>query len=276
MIFMSTPPNTPIARRFASTARLFSAEQFAALRAAHIGVVGLGGVGSWAAEALARSGVGRLTLVDMDHVAESNLNRQVQALHSTLGAAKGEALTARIRDIAPDCVVNVVDAFLNPENAAEIIGRDPSRLASRGDADRDASASIWIDATDDLPAKRAMVLLMREQKRLKNLVVSGGAGGKTDPTRVEIADLSEATQDALLSTLRYDLRKNCGFPRYGKMKIQAVVCRQPMVKSEDCDPAAKLACAGYGSLVTVTATMGLVAANLAILRCMELKLTKKN
>ena len=265
-----------VSRQFASTARLFSTEHFSAVRAAQVGVVGLGGVGSWAAEALARSGVGRLTLVDMDHVAESNLNRQVQALHSTLGAAKGEALAVRIRDIAPDCVVNVSDTFLTPENVAEIIGRDPSRLAFHGDADQNSSVSVWIDATDDLSAKRAMILLMREQKRLKNLVVSGGAGGKTDPTRVEIADLSETTQDALLSTLRYDLRKHCGFPRQGKMKIQAVVCCQPIVKSEDCDPAAKLACAGYGSLVTVTATMGMVAANLAILRCTELTLTKKN
>lgn len=265
-----------VSRQFASTARLFSGEHFAAVRAAHVGVVGLGGVGSWAAEALARSGVGQLTLVDMDHVAESNLNRQVQALHSTLGAAKGEALAARIRDIAPDCMVNVVDAFLTSENVAEIIGRDPSRPASQGDDGQDPVASIWIDATDDLPAKRAMILVMRDQRRLRNLVVSGGAGGKTDPTRVEIADLSETTQDALLSTLRYDLRKHCGFPRQGKMKIQAVVCRQPIVKSEDCDPAAKLACAGYGSLVTVTATMGMVAANLAILRCTELMLKKKN
>jgi tRNA A37 threonylcarbamoyladenosine dehydratase len=245
---------TPLARQFASTARLFSGDHYAKLRQAHVGVVGVGGVGSWAAEALARSGVGRLTLVDMDHVAESNLNRQVQALHSTLGAAKVEVLKARIADIAPDCDVRLVDDFLSPENAAEILGRP---------------GTIWIDATDDLKAKIAMVLVMRDKRRLKDLMVSGGAGGKTDPTRIEAADLSETTQDALLSSLRYDLRRHHGFSRAGKMKIQAVYCRQQAVQSDDCDASAKLACAGYGSLVTVTASMGMTAASLAMQRAVS-------
>lgn len=241
-------------RAFASTARLFSAEQFSKLCAAHIGVVGVGGVGSWAAEALARCGVGKMTVVDMDHVAESNLNRQVQALHSTLGAAKVQALRDRIKDIAPGCDVQLIDDFLTAENAAQILG---------------APDVIWIDATDDLRAKTAMVLCMREQKRLKDLIVSGGAGGKTDPTRIEAADLSQTSQDPLLSSLRYDLRRHHGFPRTGKMKIQTVVCRQQMVQSENCDPGAKLACAGYGSLVTVTACMGMTAANLAMHRAVS-------
>ena len=237
-------------RQFASTARLFSQGGFARLRAAHIGVIGLGGVGSWAAEGLARSGVGRLTLVDMDHVAESNLNRQVQALHSTLGVAKGEALRNRLLDIAPDCAIEVVDDFLKPENVDTILSADPN--------------AIWIDATDDLSAKKAMILWMKDHKRLKDLVVSGAAGGKTDPTKIQLADLADTAQDALLSTLRYDLRKHHGFPREGRMRIQTVFFHQPTVKSDDCDPAAKLACAGYGSLVTITATMGMVAANLAM------------
>ena len=244
-----------VSRRFASTARLFSAADFARLRQAHVAVVGLGGVGSWAVEALVRSGVGAVTLVDMDHVAESNLNRQVQAMHTTLGMAKGQALRDRALDIAQDCAVTLVDEFLSPENAAELMG--------------DSGVNVWIDATDDLSAKRAMVLIMKSTKRPKDLVVSGGAGGKTDPTRVEVTDLAEATQDALLSTLRYDLRKHHGFPRQGKLRVQTVVCRQPMVKTADCDPSAKLACAGYGSLITVTATMGLVAANVAIFRALE-------
>lgn len=243
-------------RQFASTARLFSAQAFAQLRAARIGVVGVGGVGSWAAEALARSGVGSITLVDMDHVAESNINRQVQALHSTLGAAKGEALRARIHDIAPECHVDVVDDFLTPENAADVLG---------------SPDTVWIDATDDLRAKIAMVLCMRKQKRLKDLIVSGGAGGKTDPTRIEAADLAQATQDALLSSLRYDLRRHHGFPRTGAMKIQAVACRQQVSQDADCDPSARLACAGYGSLVTVTACMGMAAASLAMHRAASKK-----
>jgi tRNA A37 threonylcarbamoyladenosine dehydratase len=215
-----------------------------------VGVVGLGGVGSWAAEALARSGVAAITLVDMDHVAESNLNRQVQALHSTLGVAKGNALEARIVDIAPDCGVCVIDNFLTADNASVIL----------------TQADFWIDATDDLSAKRSMILWMRDQKRLSDLVVSGGAGGKTDPTRVSVMDLAEAAHDPLLSSLRYDLRKNYGYPRKGKIKIPVVSSNQPIHKSDDCDPAARLACAGYGSLVTVTAVMGLVAASTVLAR----------
>jgi tRNA threonylcarbamoyladenosine dehydratase len=247
---MTSQTHLPVDRRFASAARLFSANEFARIRAGHVAVVGLGGVGSWAAEALARSGVGALSLIDMDHVAESNLNRQVQALHSTLGMAKGEALAARIRDIAPDCDVKVVDAFVTPENFGEIASA--------------VAGTVWLDATDDLRAKKAMILWLQAQKRLSRLIVSGGAGGKTDPTRIEVADLSETLQDPLLSTLRYDLRKHHGFPRQGKMKITVVFSRQPSVKSDDCDPSAKLACAGYGSLVTVTAVMGMVAAGEAL------------
>jgi tRNA threonylcarbamoyladenosine dehydratase len=273
---MTFQAHLPVDRRFASTARLFSADEFARIRAGHVAVVGLGGVGSWAAEALARSGVGALTLIDMDHVAESNLNRQVQALHSTLGMAKGEALAARIRDIAPDCQVTVVDQFVTPENFADIASAvdrhvDPSGLLAvtqsslRGPEGAVAiHPVIWLDATDDLRAKKAMILWLQAQKSLSRLIMSGGAGGKTDPTRIEVADLSETLQDPLLSTLRYDLRKHHGFPRQGKMKITAVFSRQPMVKSEDCDPSAKLACAGYGSLVTVTAVMGMVAASEAL------------
>ncbi len=260
--------NPDVDRQFASTARLFTAQEYARLRAAHVGVVGLGGVGSWAVEALARSGVGHLTLIDMDHVGQSNINRQVQALHSTLGMAKGQALAARIHDIAPGCKVNVIDDFITAENAEEILVRADIPL-SDGVARGQGPVEMWIDATDDLSAKRAMILAMRTQKRLGDLIVSGAAGGKTNPARVEIADLSETTHDPLLSTLRYDLRKHHGFSRQGKMKIRAVFCRQPMIRHDDCDPAAKLACAGYGSLVTVTATIGMLAANMALLSVMD-------
>jgi tRNA A37 threonylcarbamoyladenosine dehydratase len=218
-----------------------------------VGVVGLGGVGSWAAEALARSGVSAITLVDMDHVAQSNLNRQVQALHSTLGVPKGGALEARILDIVPDCGVCVIDDFLKDENASVVLPQ----------------ADLWIDATDDLSAKRSMILWMRDQKRLSDLVVSGGAGGKTDPTRVSVMDLTETAHDPLLSSLRYELRKSYDFSREGKMKIQVVSSNQPIQRSEDCDPAARLACAGYGSLVTVTAVMGFVAASAVFARIVK-------
>jgi tRNA A37 threonylcarbamoyladenosine dehydratase len=207
-------------------------------------VVGLGGVGSWAAEALARSGVGGLVLVDLDHVAESNLNRQVQATLHSLGAHKGQALADRIKILNPDCRVEVIDAFLSEENACSIL----------------AQADFWLDACDDLAAKRAMVLHFPDKTRERQLVVCGGAGGKTDPTRIRSADLSATEQDPLLSKLRYQLRRSHGFHREGRMRIPVVYCQQAPVSTPDCSPAARLACAGYGSLVTVTAALGLAAA----------------
>ncbi len=247
---MTTRPAGEVPRRLASSARLFSAEAFERLRSARVGVVGLGGVGSWAAEALARSGVGGLVLVDLDHVAESNLNRQVQATLSTLGQHKGEALRSRLAEINPDCRVGVVDQFLSPENGPSVLGL----------------ADAWIDACDDLAAKRSMVLHFADRQRERQLVVCGGAGGKTDPTRIQAVDLSATEQDPLLSKLRYQLRKSNGFPRSGRMRVPVVYCRQAPVSSPDCDPSARLACAGYGSLVTVTAALGMAAAAQIMLR----------
>ncbi|MEY3951386.1 MAG: hypothetical protein RL320_188 [Pseudomonadota bacterium] len=238
------PSTDGVPRRLASSARLFSQEGFARLRSVRIGVVGLGGVGSWAAEALARSGAGELVLVDLDHVAESNLNRQVQATLASLGQHKGEALRARIAEINPDCRAQVIDEFLSSENAASILEQ----------------ADYWIDACDDLAAKRAMVLYFPNSQRASRLMVCGGAGGKTDPTRIRAGDLSSSEQDPLLSKLRYQLRKSHGFAREGRMRVSVVYCEQPSVSTPDCDPAARLACAGYGSLVTVTAALGLAAA----------------
>lgn len=249
---MHSPP--PIPRQFASTARLLPEQAFAQLAQAHVGVVGLGGVGSWAAEALARSGVGRLTLIDMDHVAESNINRQVQALHSTLGMAKSHALAERLRDIAPSCAISAVDTFLDADNASALL-----------------APGIWIDATDDPRAKRAMILHMRDAHRLNDLIVSGGAGGKTDPTRIMRADLAETSQDPLLSALRYSLRRQHGFARKGRMGVRVVFSTQAMQSAQDCDPSARLACAGYGSMVTVTAAMGLAAAAEAMHRAASMR-----
>ena len=233
-----------VPRRLASSARLFSQAGFEALQSARVGVVGLGGVGSWAAEALARSGAGALVLVDLDHVAESNLNRQVQATLASLGVHKGLALKDRIGLLNPDCRVEVIDAFLDEENASSIL----------------AEADFWIDACDDLAAKRAMVLQFPDKTRERHLVVCGGAGGKTDPTRIRAADLGSTHQDPLLSKLRYQLRRSHGFRREGRMRVPTVYCEQNPVSTPDCSPAARLACAGYGSLVTVTAALGLAAA----------------
>lgn len=239
---------TAVARRLVSAARLFSAEGFHRIRSARVGIVGLGGVGSWAAEALARSGVGHLVLVDTDHVAESNMNRQVQATRLTLGMAKTEALSARIGDLAEDLQIEALDDFLGEENVDDILPR----------------ADFWIDACDDLKAKLCMVRFYRQRERPRRLVVSGGAGGKTDSTRVMHADLANTHQDPLLSKMRHILRRSPGMPREGKMFVPVVYCAQAAIAPADCEAAAKLACAGYGSLVTVTAAMGMAAASRAL------------
>jgi tRNA A37 threonylcarbamoyladenosine dehydratase len=236
-------------RRFVAVSRVLGDDAFARVAAAHVCVIGLGGVGSWAAEALARSGVGRLTLIDLDHVAESNLNRQVLALESTLGAAKVEAMRARIADIAPDCRVETVDDFVTPENAADTVPVE----------------AIVVDAIDQVRAKAALVALCR--LRGQRLLVCGGAGGRVDPLRLRRDDLALTKGDALLASLRARLRREQGFPREAgrRFGVEAIYSDEPMTGARSGDaPGAALSCAGYGSLVTVTAAMGMAAAARAL------------
>ena len=234
-------------RRFGGLQRLYGVEVAQRLRQAHVVVVGIGGVGSWAAEALARSGVARLTLIDMDHIAESNINRQIHALTSTLGQAKIEAMRARIAQIHPGCQVDVVDDFVSPENW-------PSLLPTMPDA--------VIDACDQLKAKQAMTLWALREK--VPFVCVGAAGGKRLAHKVDLDDLSSVTHDPLLAQLRYRLRKHHGAPRDGKrMHVRCVFSREAVAGP---DPSCALQgdgtlnCHGYGSLVGVTATFGMCAA----------------
>ena len=234
-------------RRCGGLQRLYGVEVAQRLRQAHVVVVGIGGVGSWAAEALARSGVARLTLIDMDHIAESNINRQIHALTSTLGQAKIEAMRARIAQIHPGCQVDVVDDFVSPENW-------PSLLPTMPDA--------VIDACDQLKAKQAMTLWALREK--VPFVCVGAAGGKRLAHKVDVDDLSSVTHDPLLAQLRYRLRKHHGAPRDGKrMHVRCVFSREAVAGP---DPSCALQgdgtlnCHGYGSLVGVTATFGMCAA----------------
>lgn len=243
----------PGGRRFASLGRLFGDGGLARLWSARVVVVGIGGVGSWAVEALARSGVGQLDLIDMDHVAESNINRQVHALDSTLGAAKIEAMRARIADISPQCRLRLHDEFAEPGNVDRLI---------------DASADFIIDATDQVRAKAALVALARE--RSQGLLVCGAAGGRTDPLALREEDIALIKGDALMSSLRARLRREHGFPREPgrKFGVRAVYSTQATASGVALagtgEAGAPLACAGYGSIVTVTAAMGLAAASVAM------------
>lgn len=227
-------------RRFGGIARLYGVVGARRIWQSHVGVVGLGGVGSWAAEALARSGVRALTLIDLDHVAESNINRQVLAIDSTLGMAKVVAMRERIAQINPLCEVHVVEEFVTPDNCAALLP---------------GSLDALIDACDQMSAKAA--LTNWAVNRHVPFVTAGAAGGKRLAHLADMADLADVTHDPLLANLRYRLRKLHGLPRKGAMGVQCVFSREPVTQAADaCASDGSLNCAGYGSFAPVTATFG--------------------
>ena len=252
---MSSEPSLPadLERRFGALRRLYGDAGYARLRAARVAVVGAGGVGSWAAEALARCGVAVLALIDLDHVAESNINRQVQALGATLGQAKVQALRERIADIHPSCEVLTVEDFVDEANW-------PGLLPTPVD--------VVIDACDQVRAKAAISGWARAASR--PLVVVGAAGGKRLAQRIEVADLAEATHDPLLAALRQRLRRHHGAPRQGAMRLRCVFSREPVTPPSGACGVVEpgLNCHGYGSSVTVTASFGMAAAGEAIAQCL--------
>jgi len=242
-------PDADLERRFGALRRLYGDAGYACVRSLRVAVVGLGGVGSWAAEALARCGVAELVLIDLDHVAESNINRQVQAVGRTLGQAKAEALRERIADIHPGCRVHAVDDFVTPENW-------PALLPVPVDA--------LIDACDQAGAKRALAAWALRERR--TFVTVGAAGGKRRAHLVEAGDLAAATHDPLLASLRQRLRRDQCAPRTGPIGIHAVYSRESVSApaGEGCGMDGSLNCHGYGSSVMVTATFGMVAAAQAV------------
>ena len=235
-------------RRFGGLARLYGRQGAANIRAAHVVVVGIGGVGSWAVEALARSGVNRLTLIDLDHVSESNINRQIQATDATVGQAKVLAMRDRIALIHPLCQVNCIDEFVTPENWLDLLPKD---------------ADAVIDACDQ--AKVKVALAAWSQRVKAHFISVGAAGGKRLAHLVDVDDLSKTTHDPLLAQLRYQLRKTHGAAREGRS--MGVVCvfsreavKQPDASCEVANADGSLNCHGYGSVVSVTATFGNCAA----------------
>ncbi|MEW9899511.1 tRNA cyclic N6-threonylcarbamoyladenosine(37) synthase TcdA [Chitinivorax sp. PXF-14] len=244
-----------MARRFGGIARLYGDAALARFQTAHVAVIGIGGVGSWAVEALARSAIGTLTLIDLDHVAESNINRQIHALDTTLGQAKVEAMAERIAAINPIAQVHQIDDFIDLDNLAGHI---------------DQRFDFVVDAIDSVKVKAALIAHCRRNKI--KLITCGGAGGQIDPTQIEVADLARTTQDPLLAKTRQMLRRDYGFNKDVKKKFEvpAVFSTEPLRYPEasacDVDDAgaagpAGLNCAGFGSAVGVTASFGLVAAS---------------
>jgi tRNA threonylcarbamoyladenosine dehydratase len=245
-------------RRFGGVRRLYGDDGLSKLQAAYVVVIGVGGVGSWAAEALARNAVGSITLVDLDNVAESNVNRQIHAIDANFGKAKISAMAERIGMINPLCQVRQIEDFITPENIPNIL---------------DFSCDVVIDCIDDAKAKIALAVFC-QQKKIP-LLISGGAGGRLDPTRIQIADLAHVQGDKLLAKVRNQLRRDHGFPKASNLKksakfgITCVYSDEPVVKpSEACEVTSEfltgLNCAGYGSSVCVTAPFGFTVAQLAV------------
>ncbi|MBE9609638.1 tRNA cyclic N6-threonylcarbamoyladenosine(37) synthase TcdA [Chitinilyticum piscinae] len=247
-------------RRFGGIARLYGHAALARFRAAHVVVIGVGGVGSWVAEALARSGVGRLTLIDLDDICVSNTNRQLPAHDGNFGRMKVAALAERILAINPECVVSCIEDFIAADNFAEHLAGQPDCV---------------VDAIDSVRTKAALIAWCRDH-RLK-IITTGGAGGQIDPTQVCVDDLSRTTHDPLASKVRSTLRREYGFAKGDKkMGVEIVysteqlqypqpdgsVCAQ---KPQAGDGPVKLDCAGgFGASVAVTGTFGFVAAAQAL------------
>lgn len=242
-------------RRFGGISRLYGDDAINRYSKSHVCVIGIGGVGSWAVEALARSGIGQLTLIDMDHIAESNINRQLPALSSTLGKNKIEVMAERISQINPDCRVNLIDDFLSHENMESHIL---------------PQMNFVVDCIDDFRLKAALIHSCKSRKI--RLVTTGGAGGKTDPTRVRQTDLARSEQDPLFAKTRSLLRQRYNFPRdpNRRFRIASVWSDEQQVfqwddgtlrhqRPQTCTNQS-LNCGGLGSSMAVTATFGNIAA----------------
>ena len=243
-------------QRFGGIARLYGSDGLARLQAAHVAVVGIGGVGSWVAEALARTGVGELSLFDLDDVCITNTNRQVHALQGAVGRAKVEVMAERIHAINPACRVHAVADFVTRDNLAELIT---------------PQLDMVIDCIDSVAAKAALIAWCKRRKIA--IVTTGGAGGQIDPTRVQVVDLNKTFNDPLAAKVRSTLRRDYGFSRTPG-KHYSVPCvfsseqlRYPKPDGTVCQAkgfvgeGVKLDCAGgFGAVMMVTATFGMVAA----------------
>ena len=238
-------------RRFGGVERLYGKKALDRFKHAHVCVVGIGGVGSWAAEALGRNAIGKITLIDLDHIAESNINRQIHALTSTLGKSKVLAMKERMLEINPMCEIHIVDDFISHDNIETLIK---------------PHFDIVIDAIDQASIKTSLALHALSKKI--PLVMTGGAGGRIDPSSIKIADLSLTHGDRLTAKIRHDLKKALQLKESQKVGIDVVFTDEVMIKPEGAcktdEALTGLHCGGFGSSVMVTATFGLMAASLAL------------
>jgi len=241
--------------RFAGIGRLYGVRALTKFQHSHVCVVGIGGVGSWAAEALARSGIGRITLIDLDDICISNTNRQLHALQGTIGQDKVAVMAERIRAINPDCQVSCIEDFVSGDNLVELLS---------------AGFDYVVDCIDSIKAKVALIAYCKRNKI--PLVTVGGAGGQTDPTQIQLADLSQTTYDPLLAKVRNTLRRDHNYSRNPKRRfgIDAVYSTEQLVypgaDGEVCqtkpelDGPMRLDCSGgFGAVTVVTGSFAFVA-----------------
>ncbi|WLG15205.1 ThiF family adenylyltransferase [Psychrobacter cibarius] len=251
--------NVQYDRRFQGTRTLYGTTVVTTFADAHVYVIGVGGVGSWAAEALARTAVGTITLIDLDVLVASNVNRQLPALDSTFGESKIAAMATRIREINPKVTLNLIDDFLTVENVATLL---PSRDEAKA-AVAQGRPMVILDCVDDMNAKLAIALHCRFNK-LK-LVCAGGAGGKIDPSQIRVSDLRDSYQDPLLAKLRNKLRHEKGINSTLKEKfgIKCVYSTEPPRVDKSCQTGG-LQCGGYGSAVVVTSVVAMIMVSEAL------------
>lgn len=245
--------------RFSGISRLYGQLALERFIQAKVAVVGIGGVGSWSVEALARSGIGHLTLIDLDEICLSNVNRQLHAMDGQIGRLKTTAMADRIHAINPDCIIKEKQTFYSEKNADELLG---------------AGFDVVIDAIDAVRQKCHLIAACKE--RGIPIVTCGAAGGRSDPSRIQVADLALTSQDALLLQTRKNLRTHHGFPKaptgkkIKKFGVTAIFSSEPPVfpqtdGSVSCERPEgsnlRLNCeSGYGTATPVTATFGLIAA----------------
>lgn len=251
-------------QRFSGIARLYGQDALSAFAKANICVIGIGGVGSWAAEALARTGIGKITLIDMDDVCVSNTNRQIHALQSTIGKAKIAVMEERIKAINPECQVICIDDFITPENLSEYINNDFDYV---------------IDGIDSARPKAALIAWCRRKKI--PIITVGAAGGQSDPTQIQIADLAKTIQDPLAAKVREKLKKNFNIVKNskGKLAIECVFSTETLKYPQDDQPVCAsnadsrptvtrgMDCkTGYGASTVVTASFAFVAVSRVLKR----------
>ena len=256
--------------RFGGIGRLYGQHALQNFANAHVVIIGIGGVGTWVAESLARSGIGQITLIDLDDICVTNTNRQSHAIASTIGESKVEVMAKRIRDINPECVVNEVEDFITADNLAEYLGTKTDPL----------SIDYVVDCIDAVKQKAALIAWCKRNK-LK-IVTVGGAGGQTDPTQIQLTDLAKTVQDPLLAKVRGILRREYNFTKnvQRRFAVDAVFSTQHLVYPQNdgsvCSTKAtaegsmRMDCAsGFGAVTMVTGTFGFIAASRVLARLAE-------